>query len=820
MSEHDSMASEPPRDPGEGLKWRLRIRIRGSRWARYALWGGVGLFVVLFAVSLWLIQPFWRLSGQFDDNPARQPSRLYARSTLLQRGEVVDLDAVVAELEALGYRRSDEPSPPPVHFSRQQGRLAVDLRPFPTPRGGGGGQTLVIETQGRRISRLTLETEPGRGETVPATLLEPPLLASYYGDDVKDRWPITTETLPQPLVTAILAAEDEGFFHHAGVSVKGILRAVWVNFWGGEVSQGGSTLTQQLVKNLYLTHERTVRRKVQEALLAVFLEARFSKEEILRAYLNEIYLGTSSGVNLHGVGAAARAYFGKDPSQLTLAEAATIAGVIPGPALYSPLTHPDRALERRNAVLDRLAELRWADPRAIAAARAEPLTIHPLPPVRRRAPYFADAVAQEAARRFGISAFEDGGYTLLSTLSWPDQQKAEEAVAWGLDALEKGWEKRSRAAGPLQSAAVSVDPRDGAILAYVGGRDYAASQFDRASLARRQAGSAFKPVVYATALEEGIVAPSTLVLDDPLTVTQAGQSWSPRNDSGEFSGWVTVRSAVERSINVPTARVALAAGLPKIVDLARAMGVTAHLEPYPALALGAFEVTPLELTSVYATLAGEGNRPPLHGLIAVFDRTGRPVSGAPLPESAPVLSAESTFLLTSILQGVLDRGTARAVRAWGLHDALAGKSGTTNGRRDSWFAGYAPNRATVVWVGYDDNSPSRLSGSRAALPIWARFTQAVRPAGGYPSFRQPPGVTTALIDPESGELATEECPEILTEVFRAGQVPSTVCHLHRGWYAVPVDQPPGVETDEERPFRRWLRKVFGRSGGDTDGETR
>lgn len=776
------------------------------------MWTGLVAVIFLLGLGLWAVQPFWQMAGQFDDHPLLQPSRIYGRSTLLARGEPVDLDAVAAELDSLGYRAMEGGLPAAGTYARQGSRLAVHLRPFPTPQGRGGGEILTVEASRRRVAKLTLG-----GEEVPAALLEPPLLTSYYSDEVKERRPLTAEQIPDVLVQSILAAEDENFFRHGGVSVRGLARAVVANLREGKVRQGGSTLTQQLVKNIYLTHERKLSRKVREAVLAVILEARYSKQQILQAYINEIYLGTVGGVNIHGMGAAARAYFGKDASQLSLAEAATLAAMIPAPAAFSPLVDEERALARRNAVLRHLGELERVDPHQVERALEEPLVTHSVPPVRRRAPYFTDAAVAELERRFGLPASElaDGGYVLLSTLSWADQRKAEETVAWGLEALEEGWQKGADVKGPLQSALVSLDPRDGAVLAYVGGRDYGASQFDRASLALRQAGSAFKPVVYAAALEENVVSPSSLVADTPLTVTLAGQRWQPQNNNDNFSGWVTVRTAVEKSLNVPTARVALETGLPKIVDLAHRMGVQTELKPYPALALGAFEITPLELASVYATLAGEGRRPPIHGLIAVFDRTGKPLGGGALPEPEPVLSQESTYLLTSVLQGVLDRGTGQGARAAGLRDGLAGKSGTTNGRRDSWFAGYAPNRATVVWVGYDDNSQTRMSGSRAALPIWARFSQQVRPAVGYPSFRQPDGITTALIDPTTGDLATESCPQMLTEVFRKGTVPSRVCDVHRGWYAAPVDQPdPEVQPEEKRPIRRWLRKVFGRDDDD------
>jgi penicillin-binding protein 1B len=799
-----------PEAMSEARRGGIRLRIPRSEKGRRLLLLG-SLLAVAAAVGLgWLMRPFWQLSGQFDDDPLYQPSRLYGRSTVLEVGAPADLEALAKELDELGYRRAAAAGAPVQgRYVRQGGHFVVHLRSFPTPAGPGGDA--VVEADVR--DGLVRDLRRG-GREVGEVPLEPPLLASYYGPDVKERRPVAVADLPEELIQAVLAAEDEGFFRHPGVSMKAILRAAWADLRGGEVNQGGSTLTQQLVKNLYLTPERSVGRKAREAVLAVMLELRYSKRQILQAYLNEIYLGSAGGANLHGVGAAARAYFGKDASDLDLAEAATLAGMIPAPAAYSPLSHPERARERRNLVLDRLAELGEVDAARAARTKELPLGTSPQPATRRRAaPYFADAAAEEARRRFGVGALEDAGYALLSTLSWRDQQRAEEAVGWGLGALEKSWQKGSRRAGPLQGALVSLDPRDGALLAYVGGRDYGASQFDRAGHARRQAGSAFKPVVYATAFEAGVAAPSSLVEDEPLTVTLAGQQWSPENDDREFRGWISVRTAVERSINVPTARIALETGLRRVVATARAMGVGDPLEPYPALALGAFELTPVELATVYATLAAGGVRPPVHGLVAVLDRRGQPLSGEPLPAPERVLSEDSAYLMTSVLQGVLDRGTARSVRAAGLPDPLAGKTGTTNGRRDSWFAGYSPGRTTVVWVGYDDNSPTRLSGARAALPIWGRFTYAVRPAGGYADFPQPPGVVTALIDPESGELATEACPEVRTEVFREGQVPREVCHLHRGWFAVPVEQPGGLQPEERRSFRRWLRKLFGRGDG-------
>jgi penicillin-binding protein 1B len=567
-----------------------------------------------------------------------------------------------------------------------------------------------------------------------------------------------------------------------------------------------------LVKNVFLTHERTWARKLREVVLAVLVDLRYDKRAILETYLNEIYWGTDGAVNLMGVGSAAWGYFGKRPAELDLCESALLAAVIRSPGSYSPRRHPERALERRNSILERMAELGWLDEDRLQNAQEEELCFAPRRVPIRKAPYFADFVADEALRRFGVDPRKEPGLKLLSTLDRSAQQSANDAVAWGLEALEEGWEKGNKVSLPLQAALLSVDPRSGAIRAYVGGRDYGVSQFDRVRNARRQAGSAFKPVVYAAAFEAGSASPVTLVEDSPITVVLAGRRWSPQNSDGEFRGWVTARTALEKSLNIPTVRIALATTLPRVVATARSLGVKTELKALPALALGAFEVTPVDLTSVYATLAAGGIRRVPYGLEAVLDATGLPITGTPRDREERVLSREASALVTSVLQGVLDRGTARSIRTQGLNDPLAGKTGTTNDRRDSWFVGYSPDQATLVWVGYDDFSTTRLSGTRAALPIWARYTLKVRPAGGYPIFDTPPGMTTAVIDPVSGELATQECPTIITELFRAGNRPQEVCRLHSSWRDwAPRRQPEQYDVEREKRRFRWLRKILRRN---------
>ncbi len=739
------------------------------------------LFLGGFAVSGYL----WSLSRRFPVAPYPQPSRLYGSSTPLVPGEVLSAADMVAELTASGYRDAGESagdapdSLPPGAWRRTGDRVAVHLRKFATPEGQAGGRIVEVDFQKDRIAAVR-----EAGEPVKSGVLEPPLLASYYGHKkVEERRPVLLDALPDPVVKAVLAAEDSGFYLHPGVSPSGIARALWVDLKGGEMEQGGSTITQQLVKNVYLSSRRTLSRKAKEALIAMVLEGRYGKRAILQAYLNEIYLGQSGPANLIGLGAAARAFFGKDAAELSLPEAATLAGMIHSPAGTSPLEHPEVARERRDWVLKRMAEKRWISKDQLQQALAAPLETHPQTvQARPLAPYFVDVAEAEAKERFGVEELKNQGYALFSTVSWRDQRQAEAAVTQGLAGLEAGWEKRQRSHKLLQAALISVDPRDGAIRAWVGGRSYADSQFDHVTQARRQAGSAFKPVIYAAAFAGGIAMPATVFKDSPIVVRVGNAPWSPQNYDRTFHGWVTARTALETSLNIPTVRLALQVGMDHVVELARNLGLTGHLDPVPAAALGTFEVSPLELAGVYSTFAAGGLKPPVHGLAAVLDPEGEPVTGDELPEARRVLPADAAYLVSNILQGVLDHGTAAAARGMGVVGPLAGKTGTTNDQRDSWFAGYSPDRATVVWVGYDDNSPSRLTGARGALPIWARFTAAARPAKGYADFSMPAGMVRATVDPLTGQLATQYCPTQVTDLFPEWKAPTVPCERHTPGY--------------------------------------
>ncbi|MEL7060374.1 MAG: PBP1A family penicillin-binding protein [Acidobacteriota bacterium] len=780
-------------------------------WSRSWPWL-LGAVVALLLVAFFLAWPFWRLSAQFGAQPSRQPSRLYARPMVVAPGSALSSDALATALEAAGYRATEQVAGPG-QYRVAEGVVELHRRRFSSPRGPAGGDRLRFELARGRIARVVRDDRELRG-----VWLDPPLLASYYDDDFQERRPVAIEELPEHLVLAVLAAEDARFLEHPGVSLRGILRAAWVNLQANAVRQGGSTLTQQLVKNLYLTHERRWGRKAQEAVLALMLEARYPKRDILEAYLNEIYWGRAGRVELMGIGAAAWAYFHKRPSELTLAESATLAGMIQSPGNLSPFGAADACKARRDVVLGRLAELEWIPPRELALAAAETLAPRRGLEPRRLASHFKVFVEGEAERRFGVTDLASSGYALHSTLDLRDQQAAEEAVAWGLEALETGWEKDRNGDGPLEAVLVSLEPFDGAIRAYVGGRDFRRSQFDRVHQAERQAGSAFKPVIFTAALEQRRVHAASLIDDSPFTVELAGRRWSPQNSDGRHRGPVTARVALEQSLNVPTARLALSVGLDAVVDMARRLGIRRQLEPLPALALGAMEVPPIDLANVYATLAAGGLRHEPHGLDAVVGPDGS-VLEAPLPPPTQVVAEDVAFVVTRLLQGVVERGTARrGVREAGLRDPVAGKTGTTNGRRDSWFAGYSPERVSLVWVGYDDNRATNLSGARAAVPIWSRFSYAVRPSGGYRDLPQPASVVETWIDPRTGGLAHGGCSQRQPEVFLRDDVPPPDCadddFLRRGW---PRDDGFDRDRGDRGGFRDWLDRMRRRIGG-RDGE--
>ena len=716
--------------------------------------------------------------ARFERADARRATYIYAAGQSLAPGVHVQRIALAATLTRLGYTETRGAPTSPGHFRHIAGVWELFLR---APEElGGNAQLVQLQVLDDRIARITRD-----GQDVASVALEPEVLASAMDRPGEDHRPVRLEETPRVLVDAVLAAEDHRFFEHGGLDVRALVRAAWANLRAGRVKEGGSTITQQLVKVRLLSPHRTVFRKVREAWLAALVESRYSKERILEAYLNEIYLGQRGPIAMRGIGAATRAYFGKEVRQVTTGEAALIAAIIRGPNIYSPTVDPVRARDRRNTVLARMRELGMIAQAEYDRARRAPVRVRPLASPGQVAPYFVDHVRQELEQRFGAEVSRVRGVRIVTTLDLSLQRFAEAAAVRGLDRLETSFPRLRRRdpARRLQVLVVAVEPETGEMRALVGGRDYLASQFNRATLARRQPGSAFKPIVYLAALraQDGgpRFTPASRVDDLPITLVSGGQPWSPRNYEDRYAGTVSVRQALEQSLNTATVRVAQAVGLPQVVEMARALGLRGQLAPVPAMALGAFEVTPLELARAYLALANGGVRPSAVSGIRAVQYGDEEVKPTVAEEPVQVVSAAEAWLVTSLLKGVMTSGTGSAARASGLPNVVAGKTGTTNDGRDAWFVGYGPRLLTLVWVGFDGGEPHGLSGAQAALPIWVDFMQQALETYPQPDFSVPPGIVFADIDATNGKRANSACPIVQREAFLAGTEPP-VCDEHRG----------------------------------------
>ncbi len=609
------------------------------------------------------------------------------------------------------------------------------------------------------------------GARLPATLYTRPVawrdgsdrvaplaIGTFDGSPMDERVPVTLAQLPDRLVQAVLAVEDQRFFEHHGLDPRRIGGALVANVRARSISQGGSTITQQLAKNLYLNANRTPLRKLREAAMALVLEARFSKTQILEAYLNEIYLGQDGSRAIHGVGAAARYYYGKDVRKVSLAEAAQLAAMISAPNRTIATRHPEAAQQRRDMVLDLMQQQQRISSASAERATTAPLTIgeHSSPLLDSR--YFRDFVVA------GVSGSAPRGTAIYTTLDATLQRAAERAVRRGME--------RSSLQG-AEAALVAIDPRTGDVLAMVGGRSYAASQFNRAANARRQPGSAFKPIVALTALQRrDTKAPAftlaSVVEDEPLSIKTRAGLWQPANYDREFRGPVTVREALEQSLNVPFARIGLAVGPDRIVANARRLGITSPLHAVPSLALGSSEVTLLELVRAYGVLADEGSLATMRTVLARHDGHGD-LQVDTTTRVTQVADSATTYLVTSALQGVVTRGTGRALNGDGHLGAIAGKTGTSNDWRDAWFIAYSPTLVVGVWVGYDDGRSIQMTGAMAALPIAERFLDEATPEKGWQQFEVPDGVTEAYagtgVGASEGDCGTRE-------VFLAGTEPA------------------------------------------------
>jgi penicillin-binding protein 1A len=594
--------------------------------------------------------------------------------------------------------------------------------------------------------------------------IEKVLLAELF---IEKRDPVPLKDIPHYLKTALIATEDRKFYKHSGVDIKGILRAIIKNIGAGEYAEGASTITQQLAKTLFLTPKKTITRKMKEAVLSFQLERRYTKDEILKLYLNQVYFGSGT----YGVESAARLFFGKTVNSLNLAECALIAGLPKSPSRYSPLVSVELALKRRNIVLKQMSATGIITEMALKKALNQPLLPEKTGFDPLKAPYFVEHVKKFLEEIIGPTRLYKSGLTVFTTLSWPLQEAAEQSVENGLSALEKRMKQNKIINPEPQCSLISIDIQSGGILAMVGGRDFYKSPFNRATVARRQPGSAFKPILYAYAIEKGFPQ-STLILDAPVLFKGArrGEDWRPENFSGDFKGEITFRKALALSKNIPAVRLIEMLGASSVSRFGHTLGIKTPLLPNLTLALGSSDVTLVDLTAAYSVFPNRGKLINPYCILEVVDQNER-VIWRVKPQKKVVMSRAGSSIITNMLEGVIEKGTARKARI--LRHSVAGKTGTTDEFKDALFIGFSPSISTGVWVGQDNFTTlgAMETGAKAALPIWIEFMKMALANKPYQYFDIPDDVVQVLMNTSTGLLATEDSHVGVKALFKKGTEP-------------------------------------------------
>ncbi|MCU1266892.1 MAG: penicillin-binding protein family [Acidobacteria bacterium] len=753
-----------------------------------------------------LIYYWTAFSGRIDNllkgEVYTRSAGIYAAPRQLRVGETLSQDELIAYLKRAGYVDKTQQADT-ARGRYAPGELVVDVEPSRDSTVDGRRQFQHLRVQfARNAKTITAVTNLEGNARLGSALLEPELISSVTGHDRSKRKVVGFNDLPSPLVKAIVVTEDRSFFEHYGVNVRGIIRALVRRYDTDPNSpiarQGGSSITQQLVKNLLLSPERTWRRKVAEAYMSVILETRLSKEQIFALYCNQVYLGQQAGFSINGFGEAASAYFNKDVTTLTPSEAAFLAGLIRSPNRYNPYHDLNTATSRRNQVLDSMVEAGVITQVEAEAGKATPLVVAPL---KGRidlsdAPYFADYVQNQLGDMIaGPGSAEH--LRIYTTVDMDLQRAAYAAVTKQLASLDQVQKKRFEP-GTLQAALVAMNARTGEIVAMVGGRDYSKSQLNRASEALRQPGSVFKPFVYATALNTAydpiprVLTAATTYMDEPKTFNYDNQEYSPGNFGEKYSNQpVTLRDAMVHSLNVVTVEVAMDVTIGRVMNLAAKAGLPKPPRSYPAMALGTNEATPLQVASAYTAFANLGTRSTPVPISRVTTGEGVTIA-APVTQKNDVMRPDVAYVMDSFMKDVINRGTGAPVRARGLKANVAGKTGTS---RDGWFAGFTPNLVCVVWVGFDDGSQLGLTGANSALPIWSDFMSVALTE--HPEWQgdwqAPEGIQQIDIDPKTGEPAKPDDPNKRSELFINGTLPGTAEP------AATPEETPTPEGDQPQP---------------------
>lgn len=815
-----------------------RSRIKDFLWRHSA--GLASLVMVVFIGFIGFVGYTYIVVTKRFDSTRRfdLPSRIYSDATPLVPGMSYPRALLEPKLNHVGYHEVRGRVANPGEYRYVDGNLEIYLQNFEYPDVEFRAVAVTVDLEGAKVRAVRRLDD---GVALRGVRIEPELITSIYNNEMEDRVPVVLSAVPKVLTEAILATEDKSFYHHKGISIRGTLGALMTDLRQKAWTHGGSTLTQQLVKNMYLNPERTWRRKILEAVMALLLEAQYAKEEILENYLNEIYLGQNGAVQIVGVEQASQVYFGKHVTYLTLPEAATLAGIIRSPNVLSPLKYPERAKPRRDTVLRLMREQNKISEEEYRKALAAPLTTTRFPRTLRSAPFFVDLVLKQLKEAHPETQFRTEGLRIFTTLDMIMQRSAEQALDSGIESLNKRYSYLRKSATPLDGVVLTIQPGTGYVKALVGGRNYSKTQFNRAIQARRQPGSLFKPFVYIAAMDpergQQALTAATVLDDSPISVKVGNAMWTPQNYDLRFHGPVTVREALAHSYNIPAVRAAIDAGVPNVVKEASAIGIESRLAPYPSVSLGAFEVTPLEIAYAYSAFANLGVKAEPISILAVSRRDGSLLESREV-KMRRVAPASLSYVMNDILKDVFTYGTGGRARSLGFERRFAGKTGTTSNYRDAWFIGYSPRILSLVWVGFDDGKSIRLAGGDACVPIWTAHMNRV--AGLVPDveWRRPDDVVDREIDPESGQLATPWCPQTRGEIFVAGTEPASVCPIHAGTGepstllrddeilreqrtasvepgleapqpGQPATAPQRQKEKRERGIRRLLRSIFG-----------
>lgn len=714
------------------------------------------------------------IEEKFGGGTIRTNSSVYAMPRKMVVGDSLTEAELIARLQRAGY--TEDQSNRIGYYRRNSDGVVI----VTGPESYFQPHSAVIQISGDRVKRVFSQTE---NRATNHYWLEPEVVTNLFDAEREKRRPVAYSEIPKHLIQALVSVEDKRFFKHTGLDPIRMAKAAYVDLKEGRKEQGASTITMQLARSFWLDQDKTFKRKIAEIFLTMELERRFTKEQIIEFYANEVYLGRRGSFSIHGFGEAARAYFGKDIRKLTVPEAATLVAIIQRPSYYNPFRYPERVKERRNLALQLMHTNGYLDAQQYTQAVNVPLALSPGETESSDAPYFVDLVNDDLQEKLQDTDFATNSYRVYSTLDIDLQQAAVESVQEGMAQLDQQLRRRrgKKKTGQFpQVALVALDPYTGEVRALVGGRNYANSQLNRA-LAKRQPGSSFKPFVFAAALNEGAanngrgdaITAASMFLDEPTTFTFNRQIYEPTNYHDAYHGNVSVRDALAKSMNIPTIKAAEQIGYEKVANVVRASGVRSPVMGTPSLALGSYEVTPIELAESYTIFANRGVHVKRSFVTSIRDRENRVVY-THQPQGNQVLDERVAYIMTNLMEEVLRSGTAAGARSKGFTVPAAGKTGTS---RDGWFAGYTSNLLTVVWIGYDDNAEFELEAAKSALPVWTTFMKRAHSLRHYADakpFTSPKGVVKVSVDPLSGLLAGPDCPSRV-EYFVAGTQPKETC---------------------------------------------